>query len=137
MRTRCSYCGESSREKLASLYWAWFASADDRRAFKTRSCPECLRANFQQTFATYNAISTDESTCIGCGGSSGDDGTTVYLTLYVPKREQTSYELDFDAACVAVILASIIEHGSPLENRRGPGKGQGPEAPDPWQDLEL
>jgi len=136
-RLRCSYCEERVKGKPASLYWAWFPLPGERVAYKTRSCPECLTSHFKALLQTSSSTSTDDDTCIACGGSSEADEAVVYLTLYLPKREALSYELVFDAPCAVKTYATISDVGERLPDRGARDGGPETPHPDPWASLEL
>jgi hypothetical protein len=136
-RAVCSYCGERSKDKPATLYLAWYTDEGDRVSYLIRSCIECLVERWKPTLATYNSVSTDSSTCIGCGGGLASDDSTVFLNLYLPKQEGRAFDLDFDAACAARICGDTSEFGKRLPDRRAQGEGPQAPQPSPWDGLEL
>ena len=137
-RVSCSYCGERQRQKTAQIYTWWYVG-EDRVAFKLHTCADCLVERWAKILQMSNSTSTDEPTCIGCGGSLEGDDSPVYLILYLPRQPERAYELDFDAACAARICADTSDFGKRLENRGAEGRGPRFSAPDPspWDSLEL
>lgn len=138
-RAVCSYCEERPREKLASLYFAWFAPEGDRQSYLVKACSGCLVDRWKTILQTYSSTSTANDTCIGCGGLLARDDSPVYLNLYLPKQTVREFELDFDAACAAKTCVDISVFGSRLPDRNRGRQGERPEAsqPSPWDELEL
>lgn len=137
-RVVCSYCGERQRAKTAQIYTWWYVG-EDRISYKLHTCADCLVERWKALLLTSNSTSTDEVTCIGCGGSLENDDSPVYLNLYLPKQPEKQYVLDFDAACAVRICADISDFGKRLENRGAQGEGPRSSAPQPsaWDSLEL
>lgn len=137
-RRVCGLCEARPRgEKLASMYWAWFNSEDERSAWKLHCCKNCMIEAFGSLLVKSNSDSTDEDTCVGCGGTLESDLDVVFLTLYLPKQEPREFELETCASCAARLKAPIQNGGEKLPDRSG--RGPSPEAPSSgtWTDLPF
>jgi hypothetical protein len=136
-RRKCDLHGERISGKLASCYWAWFLADGKRVAWRQLLCSPCLSEHFAAILRNTSSASMDVNTCPGCGGSSESDLDLVYLSLYLPKQVERTYELNTDAACAAKIRGSIVDHAERLPDRSSETRGPSPDDEDPWSDLEL
>lgn len=122
----CSICKFKRPGKMATAYWAWFAADGNRHAWKVRYCSYCVGDSL---LAVYKRLreTPDEGNafaCISCGGDSSQDSDPMYLTLYIPNREQEEFAVQLDSACAAKLRIPIVEYGERLQDRgvgvRGP-----------------
>jgi len=134
---RCSICKERTRAKLATQYNAWFIADGKRICYRQTLCPICLIRTYKGLLQSSNSISTDESTCPACGGSSENDADPVFITLYLPKQEKQDFVLDFDAACAAKTRGVMQEGAILMPDRQAQGNSSGAPEPSPWDELEL
>jgi len=117
-RYRCAVGSHPGKEKLASLYWAWFRADGVRVAQKQRRCPDHAKERLQVILQHAGDDSGDLSLCPGCGGDSASDLDPVFLTLYMPRQEQRTFELGTCSACAAEIRISALEGAEPLKDRQ-------------------
>lgn len=136
-RHPCSFDGERTREKLATLYFAWYTEAGARISYKCWSCIGCLTERYAPILRNSNSTSTESDTCLGCGGTLEKDSEPVYLILYLPKQERRDYELAFDAQCADKIREDIRGFGERQDSRSDPRPSSGAPELDPWDGLEL
>lgn len=134
-RQRCASCGQRVPEKLASLYWAWFRADGVRTAWRQRLCANCTVTSLSSLLQSANSQSLDLTTCPSCGGDASEDLDPIYLTLYVPGREQQSFELTTDAPCAARIRVAAQAGAQQLQDRTQQSSGSS--ATSAWDALGL
>lgn len=80
--------------------------------------------------------SSEVFACISCGASAETDSDPMYLTLFVPGKEQMEYALQLDAACAAKLRIPITTQGERLSDRGGLVRGPSPTS-STWDALGL
>jgi hypothetical protein len=126
----CSSCGLRSRQKLASVYSAWFDHDGERQAWKQRFCAPCLMQLTDGFRDSLSANSLDVTVCPICGKDASTDLDPIYLTLYLPKREPVESALCTCASC-APSLRNLLQVGAQrLPDRQGSNQGPSNGAPD-------
>jgi hypothetical protein len=135
----CDMCGQRKPGKLASAYWAWFMANEERTAWKVRYCPECAVANLLSLLNSSRNSTAEEDVfqCISCGANAAEDSDPIYLTLFLPGKEQTEHALQLDAACAAKLRIPISEHGHRLTDRGGTVRGPSHTPNSAWDALGL
>jgi len=128
----CSYCGQKSPGRLASIYSAWFLADGTRTAWKQRGCVRCVVSRFQ----TLLAHSTDDSyamtMCPACGMNSHEDLDPIYVSVYLPKQEPREYQLTTDSACAARLRLTLQDRAERLPDRLDRSLNGAANEPDPW-----
>jgi len=89
----------------------------NRTAWKQRLDADCLVATYGSLLGKSNSDSTDDDTCVACGGTSASDWDPVFLNLYLPKQEVREYELHTCAACAAKLRITMQQGAERLEDR--------------------
>jgi hypothetical protein len=133
----CSLCGERKPGKQASAYWAWFLANGDRTAWKQRLDADCLVSTYSSLLQKCSSDSTEKPTCLGCGGSLGDDWDPVFLTLYLPKQDPKEYELPMCAPCAATQRVTMQVGAERLADRQVRGPSPSATGSDPFKDLPF
>lgn len=133
----CSMCGQRKPGKQASAYWAWFLADGSRTAWRQRLDAECLVETYASLLQSSNTDSTDEPTCVGCGGTLTDDWDPVFLTLYLPRQEVREYEIPMCAACAASRRVTMQHGAERLADRQVRGPSPSATGPDPFAALPF
>lgn len=131
----CGVCGTRQKGKLASAYWAWFNADNERYACKQRLCVDCVSEGFSQLLRSASEASPHVCMCPACGTDASADLDPIYLTLYVPGREQLTFDLTTCAVCAAMIRIRAQEGSERLENRQLQSSIVSPTKA--WDDLGL
>lgn len=133
----CGVCEQQVLEKLASLYWAWVNTDGRRRAYKQKTCSDCMREHYVQLI-----VSSEQPVliCPGCGISTVDDMDPIYLTYCMPNMPKGQSEMPMCGACAARVRSLALRGSSPLDDRGASVGGPQPQGPSPtpsWDSLGL
>jgi hypothetical protein len=134
----CSVCRQRPPGKRASAYWAWFNADGSRSAWRLRYCLDCAPEALSIVSKASASLQTAEDVfcCLSCGTSTEEDSDPMYLTLYLPSREQMEFALQLDGACAARLRIPITEKGERLPDRSGVVRGPSPSVT-AWDALGL
>jgi hypothetical protein len=130
----CSVHGGRFSGKPASIYWAWFLADGERRAYRQRFCPGCLKNG---PLPILRASLENEEACPICHAVPGRDADFVYATVYIPKQEPVEIAL---ASCGAdaVTLRVAAQVGAELMPDREAGmRGPSSSLTSAWDEIGL
>jgi hypothetical protein len=116
-RFRCAAGQHPGKERLASLYWAWFRTDRVRVAYKQRLCSDHARERLQGLLSHITDDSPDLILCPACGTDASTDLDPIFLTLYMPRAESRAFDLSTCSACAAKIRITALEGAERLEDR--------------------
>jgi hypothetical protein len=117
--------------KMAAHYWAYRDDAQVRSAWVQLVCHGCMQPTVE--IMAKNRDGYDG--CINDGQLAAEEGRlhTLWLTLYLPKKEPRILQLDLCDDCLDSALADSRTNSRLLPDR-GVGMGGPPSPPtdDPW-----
>ena len=90
-----------------------------------------LLTKLRETDGTSNVFA-----CVSCGSDASTDSDPIYLTLFLPGKEQTEYALQLDSACAAKLRIPLTTYGERLPDRGGVVRGPSPSTT-AWDQLGL
>lgn len=124
----CFSCGKKFPGKAATLYGAWMADEDTRVSYTLKVCLECVLQNL--SIPVRNATRNDYEAICAIDGEDlrNQRHIRLFVTAYLPKREQEQFAIPFHHGCATALQAWFEEYG--VENKRDDLGGlRGPAAP--------
>jgi len=123
-RVVCAGCGEQSKEKMASFYWAWTWPTGDRRAYKQLLDFECSTKHLRRIVRAEE----NERRCVECqelvDPSVGE--VVVWGTVYLPKKDRLDVGLPFHPSCWEESCEGFTRNATRLSDRQEQAGGPPP-----------
>jgi hypothetical protein len=131
----CTACNEKYPGKPSSIYSAWMGG-QGREAYRASLCMECVHRHIAP-YVKRSLTRGLEDGCDECGGVLKGEFNPVWLNIYLPKREQEAFELNFCDADVQLARSRLAHMSRQLPDRQlvssqGPVNGQTDDTSVPW-----
>jgi len=120
----CSACTRRFSGKATAVYAAWMAG-QGREAYKASLCMDCVHAHIAP-YVKRSLARGFEDGCDECGGILKSQFNPIWLNVYLPKREQEAFELNFCDEDVQLARSRLAHMSARLPDRQ-PVSSQGPE----------
>jgi len=120
-RKPCTSCGETPRNKLASVYASWFEH-DVRIAYRLIVCYDCVVGHVAP-YVKHALADPRGEKCSDCSQPANGEAKPLWFTIYMPGMPEEQFDLRFCPECSGQVREDLADRstGKPLPDRQGVG----------------